>query len=147
MKHLLLVILIAVSLLAAAIASGELRTDSEAETAATSGATPPRSPLTARGHVTGLYPGARAAIKVRIRNRSRRALTLTSLRTRPLDAGAGCLARNLRVATVRRKVVIRPRGRRSLRVPVAMSANAADACQGARFPLRFRLRARARRDR
>jgi hypothetical protein len=91
------------------------------------------------GHVAGLYPGARRRMPTTVRNDYGSPVRLDSIRVRAAAAGPGCSAGNLRVRGFRgaRRVI---GGHRATRVPVrvAMLASAPDACQGARFPLRFR---------
>lgn len=94
------------------------------------------------GNVAGLYPGAVKSIRLRIRNRSPRARTVTSVRGRVIDAGPGCSARNLK--TKRKRVRIRIPGRSLHRIKyrIRMIRDAADACRRARFPIRYRARVR-----
>lgn len=97
--------------------------------------------LRATGKVRGLYPGATKRMKVGVRNRYPDPVRLGFVRTRAADANPGCTRKNLsiRPRTPTQKGI--PAGkRRRVRVAVTMLATAPDACQGARFPLRFRVR-------
>lgn len=102
----------------------------------------PRPAIAIEGKLTGLYPGASKRVRLRLRNRSRRARTVTAVRARALDAGPDCLAANLRTGKRRVRLRIPPRSQRRLGYRIAMVANAADGCQGARFPIRYRARVR-----
>jgi hypothetical protein len=97
--------------------------------------------LKAKGTVADLYPGATKPMKVRIRNNYREPVRLTSLKTKVLDASPTCLRENLTVTrNSKSKGVVRPRKRRKIKVLVTMLPTAPDACQGAQFPLKFRVR-------
>jgi hypothetical protein len=100
------------------------------------------APLRIRGSVEGLYPGLRAQLRLRIRNRSSRRLTVHSIDVRAGDAGPDCLRQNLLTHKRRLRLPIEPHTRRRARLGIIMAADAGDACQGATFPLEFRARAR-----
>jgi hypothetical protein len=93
--------------------------------------------LSLRGRIGGLYPGRRVVLSIRIRNTGSVAVTLTRIRTRVRDASAACGASNLRVRRFQGHRWIPARGLARVRVQVRMSPDAADACQGVRFPLTF----------
>jgi hypothetical protein len=98
--------------------------------------------LHAGGRVKRLYPGAAKALRVRVRNASPRTVWLRSIKTRVGDAGPGCSRSHLEVRRKHRAHLrIRPDSRRIVRLRVLMRRSAPDACQGARWPLRFRVRA------
>ena len=94
------------------------------------------------GHVGGLYPGVELPLPVTVENRSGRKLVLTKVRANPRDAGPGCRAGNVRVRDRRLKMRIAAHAKVRVRLRVTMKADAANACQGARFPIDFRARAR-----
>lgn len=106
-----------------------------------SGEARPIAGLTARGHATGLYPGARLRMRVRIRNPYDHAVRITSLKTRVGRGAPGCRGSWVRVRKLRREAVIPALASRRVRLRVRMRRGAPDACQGARFPLRFRMTA------
>ena len=110
--------------------------------AATAGLQPQVKRMRLSGHVGGLYPGAELPLPVTVENRSGRKLVLTKVRANPRDAGPGCRSGNIRVRDRRLKAPIAARGTVRVRLRVTMKANAANACQGARFPIGFRARAR-----
>jgi len=107
---------------------------------AVTGTSPTRPAVSIRGGLAGLYPGATRRVRLRVENRSPRAVTVTSLRARALDAGRGCRAANLE--TGRKRIRLRLRGGTTERVRyrIGMDPDAGDRCQGARFPIRYRAR-------
>jgi hypothetical protein len=100
-----------------------------------------KSAFTMRGHVSGLYPGARKRLSIVVRNRSRRALRVRSISTRVRPARRGCGARNVRVARFRGRLRVGPHRSRRVSVAIRMLRSAPQACQKATFRLQFRGRA------
>jgi hypothetical protein len=92
------------------------------------------------GSVDGLYPGARRAMKVTIRNPFRRRLELVSVRASVGRARRACSGANLEVRPFRGRLRIARRQRRVVRLLATMAPTAAEECKRARFPLRFRAR-------
>src|SRR5262249_21652717 len=93
--------------------------------------------LRVSGHVVGLFPGAKRKLRVRISNRSRRALTVTALRVRVSPGRRKCPPKALSVGRFRHRLVVPGKSSRRVTLSVALRASAPDACQRARFPLRF----------
>jgi hypothetical protein len=137
---------IALVLISGTVAFASLSADGQrAEAPAAKAAGKGAPHIRARGKVNGLYPGAVKKMRVRIRNRFPDPVRLRYVRTKARDAGPGCGMENLVVPAKRRtRARIRPHSRRTVKVKVKMVADAADACQGARFPLRFRVRGKRR---
>jgi hypothetical protein len=101
------------------------------------------SHLRVSGHVLGLYPEARRWIGVVIRNRSSRRALVRAVRADVVRGAPGCSRDNLATAPKHlRHPRIRPHRSRRTRIRVRMLGRAPDACQGVRFPLRFKLRVR-----
>ena len=99
--------------------------------------------VTVRGHAEGLYPGGSVPLVLRIRNRSARPLVVTRVTVIPSGPQAACAPSNLSTrAPKHRRLRVEPHGRRRTKVLLTMSTQAPDSCQGARIPLRFRVRAR-----
>ena len=110
--------------------------------AATAGLRPQVKRMQLSGHVGGLYPGVELPLPVTVENRSGRKLVLTKIRAKPRNAGPGCGAGNIRVRDRRLQVPIAAHGTARVRLRVTMKPGAANACQGTRFPIGFRARAR-----
>jgi hypothetical protein len=104
------------------------------------------------GHVKGLYPGGRGRMRVTVRNPFRHAVQVRWVVARVKDAGPSCSRHSLvtrrskGLRPVRgggwRHTRIAPHSARRVGVRVRMRRSAPDACQRARFPLRFRARVR-----
>jgi hypothetical protein len=111
--------------------------------AAAAGASSPTARLDVTGQVEGLYPGARRRLSIRIRNRTGVRIVVRSIQVYVQGARARCSAGNLVTQPYhgRLRRFVGPRRTAELGFPIAMRAQAPDACQGARFPLRFRVQA------
>jgi hypothetical protein len=94
------------------------------------------------GSVGGLYPGSIRPLRVRIDNLRRRPLIVRSLRAVPRAASRRCPAATVRIAPHRRSMRVPPRSRRWIRLRISMRPDAANACQGARFPIAYRAKVR-----
>lgn len=90
------------------------------------------------GHAVGLFPGSVQPLRVRVENVGRRPVTVRAVRALVGDAGRRCRAGNVSVSTYRGRFRLAPHRRRSVRLRIAMRADAANACQRARFPLTYR---------
>lgn len=99
-----------------------------------------RPAISITGRVENIYPGIRARIPLTLRNRSRRTLIVKSVRARPGNPPASCPGSNLLTRRKRVGQKVPPRQRRRVDYPVVLSTTAPDACQDARFPLRYRAR-------
>jgi hypothetical protein len=114
-------------------------------------ADPPRAEAAARskkqglgvsGRVHGLlYPGVRRTLVLKVSNRLRRPVKLTSVRVRVKGAPRGCRKRYLAVRRFRRRPRLRARRARRVRLRVMLARSAPDSCQGAIFRLRYSVRA------
>lgn len=132
------------ALVAGTVASAALVTDQGGvgmRAAEAAGKSAPR--LKAHGKVTGLSPGAVKTLKVRVRNRYPDKVRLGYVLTKVHDASPGCTAENLAIRrrTKSRKYIPSHR-QRKVRVSVEMQESAPEACQGAQFPLNFKVRGR-----
>ena len=92
------------------------------------------------GKVKGLYPGGRKKMKVGVHNGLPQRVKLVSIRARVKDAAPTCTRQNISVKRFRGQKPIPARGRTGVRVLVTMAPAAPDACQGARFPIKFNAR-------
>ena len=93
-----------------------------------------------RGRVTGLSPGARAVMRLRITNPNSFSIRVGSLEVRALDSDhSGCGKRWMKLQRrLDLSLKVPKRGRASAYYPVQLSKNAPDACQGGRWPLRIK---------
>lgn len=89
------------------------------------------------GFAAGLYPGGAKALWVHVDNWSRHPRIVRSVWAVAGNARSRCLARNIKIGTRRGRFRIPPGGRRWVALKIAMRPSAANACQGAVFPLRF----------
>ena len=97
-----------------------------------------------------LYPGARRALIVTVRNRnSKHGVEVRRVRVRNVGTTKkGCAAarRNLRIRQPRARMFrLQPRGIRKVTALLIMPNTVADACQGAVFKLRYSAQTRTRR--
>jgi hypothetical protein len=100
------------------------------------------SALRISGHVRGLYPGARKGIHLKVRNRTSHWAVVRAIRADVRRGSAGCSPDSLSSAPKDLSHPrIRPRKTRRVGVRIRMWPAAPDACQGVRFPLRYRVRA------
>jgi hypothetical protein len=91
-----------------------------------------------RGAVKGMYPGRVRKLRLRIRNPLDRAIRVRSIRARVRRPHRGCPAKAITIRRWRGHLRIRPHRGRTVRVKVKMKRRAPNACQGARFPIRYR---------
>jgi hypothetical protein len=102
------------------------------------------SDLRVHGRIKGLYPGARKRLRVRVRNTYPRHARVRLVRTSVRSAGPDCSRANLHVRGNPRTRWIPAHSKILIRLRVRMSASAPDACQGATWPLRYRVRVERR---
>ena len=95
------------------------------------------------GHVTGLYPGVHKKLRLRLKNLNPTPIRVVSVRVRVRSTAAACPSNVVRVGRLKRRarVTVKARRVRKVSLPVSMLASAPDACQGARFRLRYRGKA------
>jgi hypothetical protein len=146
-KSLLLNAALAVALLAGAVAvaaeTGMIVT--ERPPGGPSAAERPTPKIQVRGHVRGLYPGAHKEMRVQVRNGLPQQVSLVSVRARVSDASPTCKRQNLSVKRFRGNKPIRAYSNTKVHVQVTMKSIAPDACQGARFPIKFKARVTGKR--
>ena len=93
--------------------------------------------FTLRGHVRGLYPGARRKLSIVAHNLTGRPLRVRSISTRVHDARRTCRARNVRVGRYHGTLRLRTHQWRRVSVRVRMLRSAPSSCQKAVFRLEF----------
>ena len=136
----LMTIAITALLCAAVVASAQL-TDRSSAPSLTSTRNSVKRVVGLNGHITGLYPGNEAILRVRSHNRTTEPVRLMRVRAKVRKANAACGKEYLKIRRAEPKRVIPPHRRIEVRMKVRLSPLAPDACQGARWPVRFRARA------
>ena len=140
-KSLLLNTAVALALLAGAVAvaadTGMIVTERPPE-AAPSALERSAPEIAVRGKVKGLYPGGTRTMKIGVQNRLDRGVRLVSVRSRPQDASGACSRSNIRIEQFKGSQAIAAHRRTRVRVQATMTPEAIDACQGARFPIKFK---------
>jgi hypothetical protein len=94
-----------------------------------------------RGNVHGLYPGVNKKMKLHVRNRYDFPIRVLEVRVHVKRPFVGCPAKAVKVRPWHGKLKIPPHGGRVIHVHASMRRWAPNACQGARFPIRYRGRA------
>lgn len=122
----ILAMILAVAVVAVAVTAVHPRTAAR---------TPSR--FTVRGHVVGLYPGARTTVKVWISNPFPFAIRLRSVRATVSSPTVACPSNNLRVVPWRGTLRIAAHHRKRLRLRARVAPDAATGCQGVRFRLAY----------
>jgi hypothetical protein len=107
---------------------------------ASGGAHPTAVKFRVSGSVSGLFPGARRYMSVKVRNPYKRVLRLVSLSAEVRRARRLCTGSNVDVRSFRGRLSIAPRRTRVVRLLVEMQPTVVEECKGARFPLRFRAK-------
>lgn len=95
------------------------------------------APLTLTGTVDGLTPGAARDLPVTIANPNAKPLAITTIATFVSTGAPGCPTSELAVGDLRAPVTVAGDAIAVVRLPVRLSGDAPDACQGAVFALRF----------
>lgn len=95
------------------------------------------------GRVTGLYPGARKSMRLKIANPNRYKIKVSRVTVAIKDSDIpGCTREWVKPKRrLRLSLLVPARARAFVKLPVTMSAAAPNACQRARWPLRFSGRA------
>ncbi|HEX6117267.1 MAG TPA: hypothetical protein VFY99_09210 [Solirubrobacterales bacterium] len=96
------------------------------------------APVTIRGQVRGLYPGAGSKLRLRFANRNPFAVEVTKISVQARASETGCPPESLLIGPPSPATKhLPPRSRRTARVQVTMAPDAPDACLAARLPLEF----------
>jgi hypothetical protein len=96
--------------------------------------------LNVKGSASSLYPGGTVTLPLKVRNGTRFPVTLRKLSVKVGSASRGCPGSFLVVQPFKKKARLRTRRSKKVNVRVTMSPAAPDACQGAVFPLTYRVR-------
>jgi hypothetical protein len=103
-----------------------------------------RKPLKVKGKVEGLTPGETAPFTVTVRNNLKHRIKLRSVEAKVADANPACPRTLLRVPKVKTGKALRARKTRRVRMQATLAREASNACQSAKFPVRYRVRFRLR---
>ena len=103
-----------------------------------------RKPLKVTGAVQGLTPGDTTPFEVRVRNNLKHRIKLRSIAAQVTDANPACPSTLLRVPRIRTGKALRARRTRRIQMRATLSDEASNACQSAKFPVRYRVRFRLR---
>jgi hypothetical protein len=100
------------------------------------------SKIKVSGHVKGLYPGRERRLRVGVRNGYRSVITVKSVTATVKRASSGCPKGTISTTPYEGRGKIRAHRTKPLTIRVKMRRSAPDACQGTKFKLRFKARAR-----
>lgn len=103
----------------------------------TASARPAHPPFTVRGHVDGLFPGARTTLQVSLRNPNPYPIVVTRVRTTVLRTGSACPAGTVRIKAYMGVRRVRAHGVARISLPIRMAKGAPEACEGQRYPLAY----------
>ena len=103
-----------------------------------------KKPLKVKGKVQGLTPGVTTPFTVTVRNNLKHRIKLRSIKAKVADASPACPRTLLRVPKVRTGKALRARKTRRVQMQATLSREATNACQNARFPVRYRVRFKLR---
>ena len=95
------------------------------------------------GRVVGLHPGMHKMLLLRLKNLNPTPIRVVSVRVRVRSTAAACPSNVVHVGRLKRRanVTVKARRVRKVSLPVSMLISAPDACQGARFRLRYQGKA------
>jgi len=93
--------------------------------------------FTAKGHSKGFYPGRRRPMRITLKNPNPFPIVVTRVTASVTSVISGCPIGSLKVKRWRGRARVSARGHRRIKLVVRMLPRTPDACQGARFRLRF----------
>jgi hypothetical protein len=99
--------------------------------------TGPAATFRISGTVSGLYPGRTKPLVLTVRNPSWSSLAVTSITTTVQGPSATCTKASLSVGAFSGLLLVAPFGVRTTSVPATLRSSTPDACEGARFLLRY----------
>ena len=96
------------------------------------------------GQLSGLYPGQKTTLRVRVTNNNGHTpIKITRIAAKVRSANAACPASTLKITPYKGKKRLNGHASATLSLPAQLSASAPDACQGNRFQLAYKGKARA----
>ena len=93
--------------------------------------------FTVRGHSKGFYPGRKRPMRVTVRNPNTFPIVVTRVTASVASVVSGCPTKSIKIKPWRGRARVSARGHRRMKLIVRMLPRTPDACQGARFKLRF----------
>jgi len=93
--------------------------------------------FTVKGHSKGFYPGRKRPMRVTVRNPNPFPIVVTRVTASVKSVTSGCPIGSVKVKRWRGRARVSARGHRRVKLVVRMLPRTPDACQGARFRLRF----------
>ena len=93
--------------------------------------------FTVKGHAKGFYPGRRHPMRVTVTNPNAFAIVVTRVSASVRSVAVGCPTRSVKIMPWRGRARVSAHGHRRMKLIVRMLPRTPDACQGARFGLRF----------
>jgi hypothetical protein len=96
-----------------------------------------RAPFGVRGSATGLQPGARVPLTLRLTNPSPFPVRVTSVTVAVGDASPDCTAAMLSVRPMTHPVGIDAKSETTTALSITLAASTPDTCQGLSFPLTY----------
>ena len=94
------------------------------------------------GHVTGLYPGVKKNLNLKIVNGAKARVIVRQVRIEVRSSSSDCESSNLEVAQPKGKANLKRGQTATMKVPVQMNLEAPEACQGTKFKLQFHAKYR-----
>lgn len=93
--------------------------------------------FTVKGHSKGLYPGRKRPMRVTVTNPNPFPILVTRITGSVKSVASGCPTHSVKIKPWRGRARVSAKGHRRIKLVVRMLPRTPDACQGARFRLRF----------
>jgi hypothetical protein len=93
--------------------------------------------FTVKGHSRGFYPGRKRPMRVTVTNPELFPIVVTRVTASVKSVASGCPVNSVKIKPWRGRARVSARGHRRMKLVVRMLPRTPDACQGARFRLRF----------
>jgi hypothetical protein len=98
------------------------------------------SPVQVSGNTTNLFPGVTTLLPLEVRNLTDGPVRLRWVQAIVRQPNGVCDPAYLQAQQIWPRQRIPARGRLNLQMPITLASEAPDACQGVKFPLRYRTR-------
>ncbi|MGZ5289330.1 MAG: hypothetical protein ACXWZU_08905 [Actinomycetota bacterium] len=93
--------------------------------------------FTVKGHSKGFYPGRKRPMRVTVANPNPFPIVVTRVTASVRSVASGCPMKSVKIKPWHGRARVATRGHRRMKLVVRMLPRTPDACQGARFRLRF----------